>query len=407
MQLQVMHTGACEQTDVELVSRVAEHADVPHCRYIRDGGKPFAAPLFEVLLDPVAAEHDEHFLMAQDRAVHGIENIGYEVIVKRVVEQYAPAAQQFQPGRQIILIELQASPKLPAHKTAIALRPDVVAVFKLTEKLVIRPGIGKCPAHCSIFGAELVAEQAAQHRAHKRIVSCGYGAVILAVEHVAQFLPGESVEQEEYLPDHYDAKRGIIKPREQFLPVHIARNHDCRCGHYQHSYINRLQQGPALPVIIFYAPLFELLVLLIEQARGKLEKAAAVFEQRLHYGDKYPLEDYMGEHEQRVRHEEHNERHIRVPQRTLKRISQVPHEISEAGQPSVKRLRQPLCKARQQCRQLLNERSERFAYPRQEGDEQHTVDKCQHGHQELAAPVSLFQVRAHIQKREQKKREKV
>ena len=93
MNVDIVNTGPCQDADVNILFLLAEYADSPEVRQVRNRSDTVSEPIHRIFFHCVSAEDDQHLLMGEQFPVHRIEGVRDQIPVKRIVEENAFAIQ--------------------------------------------------------------------------------------------------------------------------------------------------------------------------------------------------------------------------------------------------------------------------------------------------------------------------
>ena len=298
--LQIVHVGTGDDAHVQILGRLAQHADAPHGGQVRDGHQALRTPLLDILLRFMPAQDDEGLLVPEHGAVHGIENIGDQIIVEGVVEQNAPAAEQIPAGVEVVLVQNQALAHLAAHEFAVGLQHGIVAVLQVGQKLVVAPDPAGIGHDLGVLGGQLVAEEAAQGVAHVAEIRSVHQLGFHALELRLHLLPGQTAQEEADLTQHDHAEDGEEDPREPARAEEPQGHQRDDAGQNDGGDVGRLEEGAGLGIVLAQVPLLLFRLVVVEDPGDLFVQPAARLADPLEEDQQELLQDDVDQQEQDV-----------------------------------------------------------------------------------------------------------
>ena len=166
MYLHVNHIGACNDTDIQILSRFGKNAGSPQKRNIGYRLDSVLDPLDNILLDGMSAQHDQNLFLAEQRSIHRIKSIGNQILVERIVKENAFSVEQIQRGTQIVMIQIKT---VFVELVIISGKRNHLWIHVIEEvfnHLVVGNIVGKRNIDVRVLNQQLVAEQIAEIFAH-------------------------------------------------------------------------------------------------------------------------------------------------------------------------------------------------------------------------------------------------
>ena len=108
MDLYVKNVGARQNTNIGFLIVIVQHRDVPQKRNIGHGPDAFFYPFFNIIFDRMTTQYDQNLAVIQQAAVHRIKRIRYQVVIERIIEQYALSVHEIIRGKEIVVIKPEA-----------------------------------------------------------------------------------------------------------------------------------------------------------------------------------------------------------------------------------------------------------------------------------------------------------
>ena len=385
--LDVQHVRTGQDTDVGLLPYVGQHRRFPQERDIGHRPDALVQPFLHVLFDGVTAQHHQHLAVVQQTAVHGIEGVRDQVVIKRVVEQDALSAQQVQRGRQIVVVQLETA---FGQRLVIGGKGRLRAVLgipQLAEYVLVRHRVGDVGVEGGVLGVQLVAEQRAQVILDQRVVDGMLRPVVLPRHLVEVFVPGEPVEEEIQLSQQDHAEYGIEDSVDQLFFVQVPAGDEQPHGDGDGRVIERAQEASRLGELLLDAHDVLVLVVLIKDAPDAAALRGFRFDRPFQDGDDQPLQDQEHQYDDRIGDKEDPQVQIQPPQHPLYgvgKIADIPVQLFR--HPA--ELRQPA----DPPRDLIQQRQQPVVDAVQQQHDGDIIRQRHRGHGELSVPHGLAQI---------------
>ena len=270
--LQVMDAGAGDDTHIQFLLLLGQHAHIPHGRNIGHGGQTVLTPGLYTFFRAMAAQHDQHLLVLQQCPVHGEEHVGDQIVIEGVVKQNAFAVQQLLAGEQVVEVQLHAVFTLHAHEAAVSLFAHIVAVFQGAEQLIVGGDVAEHIADGGLFRVQLVGEEFAQHIAHNGVVGDVVSLFRFTFQQVLLLAAGQTVQEEVQFAHHSHAQHRAEQRVQPLIQEQEAGDNHADGTQYHSGHIQRQQEGSCLAEMGLQVPDAGLLVVFIEDTAGFLEQ---------------------------------------------------------------------------------------------------------------------------------------
>ena len=297
-----MDAGAGDDAHIQLLGFLGQDTDVPHGGNVGHRSQAIDAPGLDILFRTMAAQNDQHLLMPQKAAVHGIEDIGDQVVIEGVVEQDAPSVQQLAAGEQVIAVQLHPRFALVAHEAAIGFLMGLVAVFQLRQQLVSGGDGLPRGTDGGIFRIEFIREQLAQNTAHDGIIADTLRVIRFAHHGIVKLFFGQAVQEEEQFAYQNHAESRIDRLQQLLRQVQFAGDKCRRYTQHHNTDVEGFQESTALPIVGCKVPFAQFLVKFVENAHDQLEQATLFAAQELENRQCDQLADQVDQHQHGVCH---------------------------------------------------------------------------------------------------------